>query len=265
MTTIRRGALPSDNFTIISNAWLRDSTLSWAARGLLAWMASHTDGFEITEDVIVESGPTGRDGVRTMIYTLEEAGYLRRVREPVVTGGSTVDFVLTDPRAAENPPLGSGGKSDPRPDQAEQGVSAGEANGGKSPPRSSVEDQEKTKKTSSSTRVPRSTAMRVPEDFEPDEKMRAWYSAEQLEQVISGRIEHQKFMNYWIAQPGAKGRKLDWRRTWMNWMLNAAERAGRRPGNALVPTSGAPYRPSTTDQRVGQALDLARKYEEQGL
>lgn len=30
--------------------------------------------------------------------------------------------------------------------------------------------------------------------------------------------EHQVFVDYWIAQPGAKGRKADWPATWRNWM-----------------------------------------------
>jgi len=29
--------------------------------------------------------------------------------------------------------------------------------------------------------------------------------------------EARKFANYWIAQPGARARKLDWFRTWQNW------------------------------------------------
>lgn len=259
--TIRRGPLPTDHFTIISNAWVRDETLSWAARGLLAWMQSHAEGYPITEEVIIAAGPGERAAVRTMTRALEEAGYLRRERAAIVTGGSSVSYVLTDPREDGNRPLGNGGKTPPRPDQEEQGVSAGEPNGGKTPPRSSTEDQEKTNtKTSSSLR-----GTRLSEDFEPDEKMRAWYAAEQLEQSISGRLEHQKFMNYWLSKPGAAGRKTDWRRTWMNWMLNASERGGTRPGSALVPTSGAPYKPSTTDQRIAQGNALAAKYREQGL
>lgn len=109
------------------------------------------------------------------------------------------------------------------------------------------------------------TATRIDDCFRPDEQMRAWFVAEQLGSVIDGTREHEKFMDYWRAAPGVKGRKVDWPATWRNWMRTAAERAPRRTGNSLAPTSGAPYRPSTTDQRVGQALDIARKYEEQGL
>jgi len=118
------------------------------------------------------------------------------------------------------------------------------------------------------------TATRVPDNFWPDEKMRAWFDENCLGDVINGKTEHEKFMDYFRAAPGIKGRKTDWPATWRNWMRNAAERAERRPGTALMPPSGrpnaldpigVPYRPSTTDQRVGQAMALAAKYEEQGL
>lgn len=114
-------------------------------------------------------------------------------------------------------------------------------------------------------RAPRSAATRVPDDFFPDEQMRDWYVTQQFGEAVNGPVEHEKFMDYWRACPGVKGRKQDWPATWRNWMREAAERAGRRAGSALVPTSGAPYRPSTTDQRVAQGLALAAKYEEQGL
>jgi hypothetical protein len=115
----------------------------------------------------------------------------------------------------------------------------------------------------------------VPDNFWPDEKMRAWFDENNLANVIDGPTEHEKFMDYFRAAPGIKGRKTDWPATWRNWMRNAAERADRRPGTALMmPPSGrpnaldpmgVPYKPSTTDQRVGQAMALAAKYEEQGL
>jgi hypothetical protein len=269
-TTIKRGPLPTDHFTIISNDWVRDSSLSWAARGLLAWLASHADGYRITEEGIISAGPSGRAAAKVMIKDLEEAGYLRRERTPIVTGGSTVDYILTG-RESENRTLGNVRKSNPRADQEEQDVSAGGSNSGKSNPRSYTEDQKKTNtKTSSSLR-----ATRVPDNFWPDDSMRAWFEKSRLNEVINGPTEHEKFMDYFRAAPGIKGRKTDWPATWRNWMRNAAERADRRPGTALMmPPSGrpnaldpmgVPYKPSTTDQRVGQAMALAAKYEEQGL
>jgi hypothetical protein len=108
------------------------------------------------------------------------------------------------------------------------------------------------------------TATRVPDDFQPTEEMRAWFVGEGLPGVIDGKIEHEKFMDYWRACPGAKGRKLDWAATWRNWMRTAAERAPRRPGTALAPTSGAPrYYPSTTDAKVAQTLAMGAMFEEE--
>jgi len=241
--TIRRGKLPTDNFTIIPNDYARDDRLSWGARGLLAWCMSHAVAFEITEERMIAAGPSGRDGVRGLVRELEGAGYLRRDKSFIPGTGTKVDYVLTDP--CDGKPVVS--------------------DDGKPVAPSYREDQEKTKTPSVSSRAPRSDrGTRLPEDFAPDEKMREWYAAEGLERAgLNGRLEHQKFMNYWLSKPGAAGRKTDWRRTWMNWMLQAAERCGGRPGNAVVPTSGAPYsQTSKTNQRVAEGMALVAKFEQ---
>ena len=278
--TIRRGPLPTDHFTMLSNDWIRDERLPWAARGLLAWIASHADGFRITEDSIIAAGQGGRSQVRSMTRALEETGYLKRERQAIVTGGSSVTYVLTDPREGENRPFGNGGKSPLRSDQEElfpeDSVSAGQGQGDPrgrfSPPRSTEEDQKKNKKTSSST-TKRGT--RVPDDFEPTDEMKAWFVAEGLDKLIHGRTEHDKFMDFFRAAPGQKGVKLDWVATWRNWMRNAAQRNGYSrpvsapPGNSLAPVSGlyaAPsgaHKPSTTDQKVAQTLELGRRLQQQ--
>lgn len=271
MSTIRRGPLPTDHFTIISNDWMRDSRLPFAAKGLLAWLAGHADGFDITEEAIIAVGPDGRGAIRTMTKALEEAGYLRRERAYSTEGGSTVDYLLSDPREGKNCLPEKGQNLPPRSEQEGQDVPAGQPEGQNSPLPSSPEDQEKNKKTSSSSRAPRlTTATRIPDDFIPDVKMRDWFADEKLHHVIDARIEHEKFMDYFRAAPGVKGRKLDWPATWRNWMRSAADRASRYgstrpvsapPGTSLVPSSGAPlnYRPSTTDQKVAQTLDLGRR------
>jgi hypothetical protein len=41
--------------------------------------------------------------------------------------------------------------------------------------------------------------------------------------------ELHKFVDYWRAQPGAKGRKTDWPATWRNWIRRAAEQGPRAP------------------------------------
>lgn len=43
--------------------------------------------------------------------------------------------------------------------------------------------------------------------------------------TVDLKAEHEAFTDYWIAQPGQKGVKLDWDATWRNWMRNTAKRA----------------------------------------
>jgi DNA-binding transcriptional ArsR family regulator len=106
-------------------------------------------------------------------------------------------------------------------------------------------------------------ATRIPDDFQPTPEMREWFAANNLSAVIDGKLEHEKFMDYWRATGGMRGRKLDWPATWRNWMRTAAERAPRRPGNALAPISGVPYSTtSKTNLRVVEGLALVEKFEQ---
>ena len=46
MSVVRRVNRPADNFTMISNEFVRDSRLSFHARGVGGWMLSHAAGWE---------------------------------------------------------------------------------------------------------------------------------------------------------------------------------------------------------------------------
>lgn len=56
-----------------------------------------------------------------------------------------------------------------------------------------------------------------------------------------------RFRDYWIAQPGAKGRKLDWFATWRNWVRNES---GVNGNGARQPTG---------QQRKLSAVELVRQ------
>jgi hypothetical protein len=45
---------------------------------------------------------------------------------------------------------------------------------------------------------------------------------------VNLRAEHEKFHNHWPAQPGQKGVKADWDRTWRNWIIRASEHTTTR-------------------------------------
>ena len=103
-----------------------------------------------------------------------------------------------------------------------------------------------TKKPSAS---PRGT--RVPDDFKPSDEMVAW--ARQHAPGVGWR-EHDRFMDYWRAQPGQRGVKLDWVATWRNWMRKAAD---DRIASAR-PTSGPPLFEERREQRQQEQRTAAQ-------
>lgn len=96
--TIKRGPVAADNYTIISNAMLRDFRISLKARGLGAWLLSHRDDFQLTQKRIAEMNGCGEALVRSAVDELEAVGYLRRERsrddETGQLGGSV--YYMTD-------------------------------------------------------------------------------------------------------------------------------------------------------------------------
>ncbi len=78
-------------------------------------------------------------------------------------------------------------------------------------------------------------ARRLHDDWEPDrqdiERAKAAGLTEQ--EIERAAIE---FRNYWLAKAGSAARKLDWGRTWHNWVLRDSDtRRGRGAGVASRP------------------------------
>jgi hypothetical protein len=67
-----------DHFTQIPNEWLRDSRLTFKARGLLAMLLSHSEGWSLSIAAIAEQNQEGKDAIRSAIAELQEFGYLSR-------------------------------------------------------------------------------------------------------------------------------------------------------------------------------------------
>lgn len=113
--TISRGRHDwDDNFTIISNTWLRDERLTFKARGLLAYIESHTVDWKINVGWLVAHSVEGKEAIRSAIAELELHGYLKREQEIVggrfgevnyTTQDPVTDLPLAENPLAENPPL----------------------------------------------------------------------------------------------------------------------------------------------------------------
>lgn len=67
------------------------------------------------------------------------------------------------------------------------------------------------------------TGFRLPDDWGLESDLGLWAMEQGMtrEEVLR---EEEKFKNYWHAQTGAKARKLDWDKTFKNWIYNHLER-----------------------------------------
>jgi hypothetical protein len=96
-----------DNFTIISNDWLRDERLTFKARGLLAYIESHDVKWQINVSWLVAHSVEGKEAIRSAIAELELYGYLKREQENVGGRFGEVTYItqepVTDLPLAENP------------------------------------------------------------------------------------------------------------------------------------------------------------------
>jgi hypothetical protein len=94
---IRRAARPTHDFTIIRNDVLRDSRLSYRARGILAAILSRPDNWTIRSEQLAREGGEGRDAIRTALKELRDFGYLRSVSyQDAETGRFHTDQVVFD-------------------------------------------------------------------------------------------------------------------------------------------------------------------------
>jgi hypothetical protein len=93
---------------------------------------------------------------------------------------------------------------------------------------------------------------RLTANWTPSDDTRQWT----IQQISAADVvdELEKFRNHWISKTGKDATKLDWDRTWRNWVLNSN---GYRTGKA------ARARGSTADDRVNDGRNLAEQLREE--
>jgi hypothetical protein len=68
------------DYSVVDNNLINDSSLSWAARGMLTYLLSKPTGWCIRNSDLINQSPLGRDGTESILTELKEAGYLHRER-----------------------------------------------------------------------------------------------------------------------------------------------------------------------------------------
>lgn len=91
---------------------------------------------------------------------------------------------------------------------------------------------------------------RLPDDFAVTPDMKAWA---RQNTPLCGTTDHDAFCDYWQSTPGAKGRKLDWVKTWKNWMRREQERRATQRARGAPPPGP---RMATADQRYAEIQAL---------
>lgn len=100
-----------DYYTQIPNEWVRDSRLSFKARGLLTLVMSHSRGWSLSINSLAVQNQEGKDAIRSAIYELEKFGYLTRSQvneggrfgEAVWTTHDPADLPMAENPTTENP------------------------------------------------------------------------------------------------------------------------------------------------------------------
>lgn len=100
---LHRSARPRTDYTMVSNVALRDRTLSFRARGILAYVLSLPDGAKCNVHQLTRLSLEGRDAIRTALAELVEAAYVKRVKNRDANGTWRWEMTVYDrPQTGDN-------------------------------------------------------------------------------------------------------------------------------------------------------------------
>ncbi|MCD9070629.1 DNA replication protein DnaD [Staphylococcus chromogenes] len=71
----------SGNFVTVHKDFIHDSNISWKAKGILLYLLSRPDDWQIYETELVKHSVDGLSGLKSGIKELEEKGYIQRNRK----------------------------------------------------------------------------------------------------------------------------------------------------------------------------------------
>lgn len=210
------------NFTIVPNQVIYNRDLSSDARFLWLYLRSHKVGYALGyRQMSLELG-WSEVTVRKHLTALKDAGLVdvQPSRDGSRNGKLSIRLLLNP-----QPIIFEGSKSE----------------GSKSMGLNKTKEPNKTKNLTNTL----SRATRIPEDFTPTTEMLEW--AQEVRPDLDAKLSTEKFKNYWESK-STGATKLDWGKTWRNWILN--ERKIPQPT----------YRMTWADQSKAEIEALRAKY-----
>jgi hypothetical protein len=82
-------------WTVVDNAVLRDPSLTWRAKGLLAYLLGLPDGWRVNSADLANRAIDGVYAVRSIFDELEQAGYLHREKRQEKSGKWSTHITIT--------------------------------------------------------------------------------------------------------------------------------------------------------------------------
>ncbi|WP_341232402.1 hypothetical protein [uncultured Methylophaga sp.] len=94
----------SSRFTVINNGILEDKTIDWKDLGLLVYLLSKPDDWEVSVRQLIKLRKSGEDAIRNSLKQLRLSGYVVMKRQ----GSGDVDWLIFDePQIGKNPNRGN--------------------------------------------------------------------------------------------------------------------------------------------------------------
>jgi len=122
-----RVKLRSGDFFTAHKGWAEDASLSWEARGVLAYLFTKSESWEIYMGDLIKRGPCEKYKLRRILKELEERGYLHREKRRNDKG--QFEWVSTIYEVApDEPPPKESTMDSPTPDGVHHGLNGGYSN-----------------------------------------------------------------------------------------------------------------------------------------
>ncbi len=189
--------------------------------------------------------------VRKALAMLEADGFISRQERRREDGSRSSDVITLN---LSQTGLGGGEGGSGGGERSSGGVGNDVPGGGE--PRSPLEPSiEPLVRTITPLSPPKGkNGRRLSEDWIPSDADREKAKAEGLTEPEIERAATE-FRNYWCSRPGAGGVKLDWGRTWHNWVIRCAD--GRRGGRSGMASRTA--QPGGSRQGSGDFAEIVAR------